>query len=246
MRVSFRDLSVFTREGTGGNPLAVIDFESVPSSRWQEVATAIGYSEAVFIEAGETATVHIYTPARRIPFAGHPLVGTAFALGPETRVLRFDTGHGAVAHEDGEVFVTLESRAQAHGAAVPSFGSRAWTVELPLPYLVVEAPDVTTVAQLRPDDMAGLGEVYVWTWEQAGRVVRARFFAGELGVSEDPATGSAAVALARALDAENGSVLIHQGEEMGRPSAIKLAWEESLVVIGGAVTDGGYSAVELD
>lgn len=246
MKVPFRDLSVFTRNGAGGNPLAVIDFDSVPSARWQEVASAIGYSETVFVEAGETATVHIYTPARRIPFAGHPLVGTAFALGSGTEVLRYDSGHGAVAHDSGEVFVTVERPGPAYETAAPSFGVQAAIVELPLPYLVVETRDVATLSRLEAEDLADLGEVYVWTWEETGRVVRSRFFATELGVGEDPATGSAAVALARTMADQSGSVLVHQGEEMGSPSTIKLAWEGSLVSIGGAVADHGVSSVDID
>ncbi|MDP9380453.1 MAG: PhzF family phenazine biosynthesis protein [Chloroflexota bacterium] len=60
--------------------------------------------------------------------------------------------------------------------------------------------------------------------------VRSRFFAPELGISEDPATGSAAGALGAYLFAHralptDGDVLhftVHQGIEMGRPSEIEV------------------------
>jgi trans-2,3-dihydro-3-hydroxyanthranilate isomerase len=57
---------------------------------------------------------------------------------------------------------------------------------------------------------------------------RARMFAPFLGVREDPATGSAAAALAGVLTAHGGlgagvhQVIIEQGREMGRPSTIEL------------------------
>ena len=57
---------------------------------------------------------------------------------------------------------------------------------------------------------------------------RARMFAPFLGVREDPATGSAAAALAGVLTAHGGlgagahKVIIEQGREMGRPSTIEL------------------------
>jgi trans-2,3-dihydro-3-hydroxyanthranilate isomerase len=67
---------------------------------------------------------------------------------------------------------------------------------------------------------------------------QARMFAPELGVIEDPATGSAAAALAGALAAESEvadgllSWALAQGLEMGRPSRLLLEADKR----GGAVT----------
>ncbi len=58
------------------------------------------------------------------------------------------------------------------------------------------------------------------------------------GVPEDPATGSAASALAavRVFEGEpEGVVTIHQGEEIGRPSTIQLAWTPGRATLGGSV-----------
>ncbi len=65
-----------------------------------------------------------------------------------------------------------------------------------------------------------------------------RFFAPGHGIFEDPATGSAAVAVAavqRASGAMEGSVLIHQGSEVGMPSAIRLDWDAQRTTVGGDV-----------
>jgi trans-2,3-dihydro-3-hydroxyanthranilate isomerase len=243
--VVFRDLSVFTRDGMGGNPLAVVDFGLVPSIRWQELAAAIGYSETVILEREEVPVVHIYTPGRRLPFAGHPLVGTASLLGEVDRI-RYDAGFALVDHREGETYVTVLSGGPVTPTTPPPFGIGAALVEMPLPYLVVQAPDVETVAGFAPADADGLGELYVWAWEEPGVSVRARFMASDMGVPEDPATGSAAVALARSLPEEEGRLTIHQGEEIGSPSRIRLAWEGRTVRIGGAVEDRGDSSIVLD
>ncbi|HKY47158.1 MAG TPA: PhzF family phenazine biosynthesis protein, partial [Acidimicrobiia bacterium] len=67
---------------------------------------------------------------------------------------------------------------------------------------------------------------------------RARFFAPGFGIVEDPATGSAAVALAarlRSLGHGHGSLQIEQGEEIGHPSRINLVWGANGTSIGGTV-----------
>lgn len=245
MEVAFRDLSVFARDGIGGNPLAVVDHTTIPSVRWQEVAAAIGYSETVFMEPGDPPTVHIYTPGRRIPFAGHPLVGTASLLPAGTRSIRYDTGVATVDRADDTIRVTVVSSGGAHPAAPPSFGAKATMVEMPLEYLVVECPSPEVVAGLDSGDVAGYDKIYAWAWEDEG-VVRSRFFAPGVGVAEDPATGSAAVALARALGSPEGAIVIHQGQEMGSPSRIELSWAGPNVTIGGEVLDRGSNRVELD
>lgn len=245
IQVDFRDLSVFARDGVGGNPLAVVDHAAIPSVRWQEVAVAVGYSETVFLEPGDPPTVHIYTPGRRIPFAGHPLVGTASLLPAGTRSIRYDTGIATVDRADDSVRVTVVSSGRVRPAAPPPFGAKAAMVEMPLEYLVVECTSPEVVAGLGPDDIAGYDHIYAWAWEDED-VVRSRFFAPGVGVAEDPATGSAAVALARALGPSEGTIVIHQGEEAGSPSRIELSWVGPDVTIGGEVLDRGSNRVELD
>ena len=78
-------------------------------------------------------------------------------------------------------------------------------------------------------------------------MVKSRFFAGEAGVSEDPATGSAAVALAAHLrdsGQSDGSLVIHQGDEIGHPSTIQLRWDQDTASIGGTVVRDEVRALE--
>ncbi len=55
-------------------------------------------------------------------------------------------------------------------------------VLMPVPYLLVQMGTPLEVETMVPSMAAGLGQVYVWAWEEEGHSVRARFFAPEFGV----------------------------------------------------------------
>lgn len=100
-------------------------------------------------------------------------------------------------------------------------------------------------------EQQGVSGVYVYTrqCEHMSSAFHVRMFAPQVGISEDPATGSAAVGLAglvhqfdRLPDGTHKRV-VEQGYEMGRPSHIVL----TLVVAGGKLTTVriGGSAVRV-
>jgi len=75
---------VFTETRFGGNQLAVLPQAlGLSTQQMQQIAREFNFSETTFVfpaKAGHTRHVRIFTPAREIPFAGHPNVGTAFVL----------------------------------------------------------------------------------------------------------------------------------------------------------------------
>ena len=78
----FFTLDVFADTALAGNPLAVVlDSEGLDERRMQAIAREFNLSETVFVfepkSPVNTARVRIFTPARELPFAGHPTVGTA-------------------------------------------------------------------------------------------------------------------------------------------------------------------------
>lgn len=84
----FRTLDVFTDTALAGNPLAVVlDADGLDDARMQAIAREFNLSETVFVrparEARHLAALRIFTPARELPFAGHPVVGTAVLLALE-------------------------------------------------------------------------------------------------------------------------------------------------------------------
>jgi trans-2,3-dihydro-3-hydroxyanthranilate isomerase len=57
--------------------------DGLSDKKMQQIAREFKLSETAFVfppEAGHTRRVRIFTPAREVPFAGHPNVGTAFIL----------------------------------------------------------------------------------------------------------------------------------------------------------------------
>jgi trans-2,3-dihydro-3-hydroxyanthranilate isomerase len=245
-------LRVFTRDGEGGNHLGVVnDIVELDDDTMQAIARDLGFSETVFVDwqDGEDPFVRIFTPAAELPFAGHPLVGTAWmmlTMGPGG-IDRLGCGIGAVdVGMEGEAAwvripldpgncepIELADFVARAGIPVPV---RSWLVRVPADYVVLEYPDAATIASVSPH-MEALAEFHgTYLFARDDQRVRARFFAPEFGVVEDPATGSAAVALATALVASgetDGAVTIHQGEEIGFPSQIELSWTPDSARIAG-------------
>jgi PhzF family phenazine biosynthesis protein len=76
-------LRVFTRDGSGGNPLGVVtDILGLDDEKMQQIATDLAFSETIFLSwfEGTMPKARIFTPTIEIPYAGHPLVGAAWVL----------------------------------------------------------------------------------------------------------------------------------------------------------------------
>lgn len=251
-------LRVFTDGEEGGNYLGVVaDTVSIDDTRMQGIAAELGFSETIFIDwrTGGVPHVRIFTPVAELPFAGHPLVGAAWLLlraGPGG-VERVTCGVGEVriGAEGDRVWIEPPfSQPVRTQQAPPTLGwcspAQAWEVEMPLPYSVWQMDDPEQVGSLPPPPPE-LGMTLVWAWTSPPHGVKARFFAPGLGVVEDPATGSAAVALAAVLrsgEMPSGRVRISQGREMGWPSVIDLMWEPSRCRVGGRVMRDGIRELE--
>jgi predicted PhzF superfamily epimerase YddE/YHI9 len=179
-------LKVFVgADNRGGNPLGVF-LDSTGITNRQEIAADLGFSETVFVDDSATARLEIYTPSAPLPFAGHPLVGTAWLLG-NVDVLRPPAGEVATWVEDGLRWI----RGRAEWA--PPFELRQYATPAEIDALI---PPPT-----------GHDDNWAWIDEAAG-VLRSRVFVGSLGIAEDEATGAAAVRLVTHL---GRPIEIHQG-----------------------------------
>lgn len=112
--------------------------------------------------------------------------------------------------------------------------------EVGIDILVVPVKDLETLGRCSPS-LRAMAELptdgcYCFTPTGAGRA-RARGFFPEVGVPEDPATGSACAGLGIYLAERLGAIelTVEQGIEMGRPSKLMLDAEPGLVRIGGGV-----------
>ena len=241
-------VDVFSERPLAGNQLAVFtNAQPIPERLLQPLAKEIGFSETVFCypaEAEGHVRIRIFTPASEVPFAGHPTLGTAFVLAAPMQL-------GSIGLETGAGLVTVELERGGSGSIVfgrmsqplPRIEPFARTAELlaalglersELPvelydngisHVFVALASEEQVAALEPDSktLAVFGSIGVNCFAGAGKSWKTRCFVSGLGISEDPATGSAAGPLALHL-ARHGAVAfgeeieIRQGEEVGRPS----------------------------
>ena len=123
MRIPFRLVDVFTDRPLAGNQLCVVP-EPVDASvpLMQAVAKEIGFSETTFVTSsgGDRYAMRIFTPARELPFAGHPSIGTAFVMVSEGRVTSPVTQ--TVAAGDFELTVDVGAGTARMRQQTPTFG----------------------------------------------------------------------------------------------------------------------------
>ena len=239
---------VFTDTALTGNQLAVFtDGRGVDDGTMQKLARELNFSETVFVlppDNGGHARIRIFTPVTELPFAGHPILGTAFVLGGPLQLVEIllETGSGVIPvtlEREGARIVfgwmqqpipRMEPFAQAEELQ-ELLGVRS---RLPVEvydlgpvftYLELESED--EVAGLTPDFVAlgRLTDVGVNCFAGNGAHWKTRMFAPVYGVAEDPATGSAAGPLAVHLVrhgriAPGEEIEISQGKEVGRPSTL--------------------------
>ncbi len=247
---------VFTDTPLTGNQLAVFtDARELREDVLQPLARELNLAETVFVYPREGvghARIRIFTPARELPFAGHPTLGTAFVLaGPlQLPEIHLETQKGVVPvrlEREGPriVFGWME---QPLPSVEPFAGEPELLAalgveraELPVEvydngvrHVFVALASKEAVAALRPDlgRLAQLPVVGVNCFAGSGREWKTRMFGPGAGVPEDAATGSAAGPLAVHLGrhgriAFGDEIVISQGAEISRPSTLHARAEGS-------------------
>ena len=256
---------VFTDVPFAGNQLAVFtDAREIPEERLQPLAREINFSETVFVypAAGDGhARIRIFTPTLELPFAGHPVLGTAFVLGGPLQLdeLWLETGAGVVPvrlERDGSRIVfgwmrqppfTFEPYDGAHELlALLGVEESGLPVELYRQgpgHVLIElgSPEAVAALAARLSPRCWSSSPYgTGCFARDGERWKARVFVPAHGVGEDPATGSAAGPLALHL-ARHGRIAfgdeieIRQGVEIGRPSTLyAVARSPEDVEVGGS------------
>ncbi len=241
---------VFTDVPLAGNQLAVFtDARDLDPLTMQALAREMNFSETVFVlppsNAEADVRIRIFTPVLELPFAGHPVLGTAFVLGgPLSKiVIRLETGAGVVPveleREGPRIVFGLMQQPIPTFAPVPDpepifaalgvagSGLPVERYDLGPGHAYVELGSPEEVAALQPD-IAALARATsdgVNCFARDGERWKNRMFAPNHGVTEDAATGSAAGPLALHL-ARHGRIAfgerieIKQGAEINRPSTL--------------------------
>ncbi|HWG22551.1 PhzF family phenazine biosynthesis protein [Actinospica sp.] len=222
---------VFADEGGRyGNELGVVlDTQGLDGELGPKLTARLGFSETVFVDRidDEGAHVRIFNPTAEMKLAGHPLVGTsrvlAEAAGTQPAVLRPRLAEPVDTWREGDVTWIRANSAYAPDFDFVQHTSPACVDELPVPPLEEQAHH----------------QHWSWIDEPAG-IVRARTFAGRIGIPEDEATGAAAILQAQRLGRE---VTIHQGR--GSLLHVRPAKAPGWSEVGGRVVTEPSRVIEL-
>ncbi len=191
--------------------------------------------------------LRIFTPATELPFAGDPLVGTAWVLnsmGPGIDRMSIAIGEVRTRLEGDKCWIAppsgdppVQPMSESDIAQLGVTAVNAWRATMPMDFVMVELADGGAIDAAAPDLAAvkdSCDGLYVFARSEP---IRSRFFAPRLGIDEDPATGSAAVGLAAVLRSEGrdaGQLEILQGPP-GALSRVSVSWEGPEVQLGGTV-----------
>lgn len=222
---TYRVVDVFTQHALEGNPLAVFtDASGIEPATMQRIARELNLCETTFIlppTRGDClARVRIFTPAKEMPFAGHPTIGTSFVLLNEGRVAP-TTGGFSLEENIGPVAVRVDAgdRPMLWLTTPPIETGRYYDSTLCADVLGLKANDLldikpqllnagnpTVFVPLRDKqavdrawiDLAGARKLRgadsepmcVFVFTPTPEGVYSRMFAPEYGIVEDPATGS--------------------------------------------------------
>ena len=205
--------------------------------------------------AASRFAVRIFTPSKELPFAGHPSIGAAAWLagrrqGTDRQIELMEAvgrivceagwqngrGHAALTPvalpqpqpvtgpASAEVAADLQVPHQAVVGDV-----EVWSAGLALHFLELQTPGL--VAGIRPPAISGrlqAIDLACFAFGPGPDEVTTRVFPLAAGITEDPATGAAAVALAGRIAAkvlagrDEAVIRVRQGAEMGRPSELRL------------------------
>ena len=228
-RLAMAQWDVFSANPLEGNSLAVFfDARGFSDAEMQSIAKEMNLSETTFILPRDAETerergvrVRIFTVQEELPFAGHPTLGTAFALrgdsGAKEITLELNVGKVPVRFEDTTVRLAFgemtqidptfgmqhdrEAVARATGLHVDDFDPSLpiETVSTGMPFTVTPLKSLAVIQKLRVDlsradeYLAKTGGKFFYFVSRETVDPAARLHARMLFYNgEDPATGSAA------------------------------------------------------
>ncbi|MEF2482179.1 PhzF family phenazine biosynthesis protein [Vibrio mimicus] len=239
----------FSRKPLKGNPVAVFfDCDDMSCEKMQSIASQINLSESTFIcnpVSGGDVYVRIFTPVNELPFAGHPLLGTALAIAINEKKSKLvletkkgnytfevemeNYGRNNIAYINMEIpepivmpYKNVESLLLAAGLTESTLPVEQYDVGPRHVFVGVNHEQI--LAKISPDlkELAKHHNMALLCFCPCDSYWRLRMFSPAYGVAEDCATGSAAAPLALHL-ARHG--LIEFGEEIKIVQGVEMCRE---------------------
>lgn len=267
----FQQVDVFTDEPTFGNPVAVVlDSQGLTTEQMQRFTNWTNLSEATFVAPSSRSdadySVRIFCPGRELPFAGHPTLGTCHAWlaaggvpnGDEVvqecgvglvRIRRGNDGSlsfaapplrrsGPLADEELRLLIS------GLGLAEKDVMDHQWCDNGPAwESLLLASTEVLHSVVPNADVLEGRDIGLVAPSDGDTEFEVRAFFPGNVGIAEDPVTGSLNAALAQWLigtDQAPTSYRALQGTALGRRGIVQVE------AIGDDIWVGGHSVTVIE
>lgn len=248
MQIPLYQIDAFTDRAFGGNPAAVCPLDAwLDDDIMQAIAAENNLSETAFFVANgnDNYGLRWFTPAAEVDLCGHATLATAFLLldklTPEADQVSFETRSGAlsVVREGGRLMMDFP--------ALPAS-------ETPLPAGFVEAIGEEPVAFLRAVKNMAVFETestvrsikpnfdYIAGLDGMGLIITApgdesdcasRYFAPQVGINEDPVTGSAHCTIAPYWSDRMNKADIHARQVSARSGDLYCRMDGERVRMGG-------------
>jgi PhzF family phenazine biosynthesis protein len=261
----FRQVDVFSAEPLLGNPVAVVhDADALTDDQMAAFARWTNLSETTFLlrptDPAADYRLRIFTPGGELPFAGHPTLGSAHAwleaggLPAASGTVVQECGAGLVPLRVGDALAfaapplrrsgpadaeTTARVAAALGVGAAEIQEVQWVDNGP-GWVAALLRDADAVLALEPDFVA-MGELQVGAVgrypDGSGCAVEVRAFCPDLGVPEDPVTGSLNAGVAQWLIGASelpDFYTASQGTVLGRRGRVRVERADGQIWIGGA------------
>jgi len=205
MKLQIFQIDAFTSKPFGGNPAAVVPLDAwLPDDVMQAIAMENNLAETAFFVSGVTGyDLRWFTPTIEMDLCGHATLASGFLLfeilGTDQSILRFQTRSGelTVERKEGRYVLDFPSRpgvpAEAPAGLIEAIGARPKEILKSRDYMLVYESEAD-VRAIKPNFEA-LAKIdthaVIVTAKGADADFVSRFFAPEVGVPEDPVTGSA-------------------------------------------------------
>jgi predicted PhzF superfamily epimerase YddE/YHI9 len=240
------DLTVvdaFTATAFAGNPAAVALVDRFPDdARMQLVAREMNLPETAFVapRADGDHDLRWFTPTVEVDLCGHATLASAHVLGGRAR---FHTRGGLLTCiPAGDGWIEMDFPADPPMAAeVPperlGIDGVKWCGRSRFDHLV-ELEDAAAVRSLQPDlgrlaALGGRGVLVTAAGDRPGIDCVSRFFGPNVGIAEDPVTGSAHCVLAVFWGERTGKRDLVGEQASARGGVVRMRWQGERVALGG-------------
>jgi PhzF family phenazine biosynthesis protein len=251
-RIPIWQVDAFTDQPFSGNPAAVVWLESDAESAWmQQIAAEMNLAETSFVQKRADGDYQLrwFTPAVEVDLCGHATLASAHAIWTSGTVppdpIRFHTRSGVLtctrngnlieldfpSTPPAETTTDLDLLAALGVGLVPYFGRSQFDV-------VMQLDSAEAVRAVRPDfrklgAIKTRGVIVTATSDDPKYDFVSRFFGPQVGIDEDPVTGSAHCALAPYWAAKIGRQELIGFQASSRGGVVRVRLNGDRVILGG-------------